>query len=390
MKTVKINDRCKYSHFENGKGGAEFFFVFEAEESRAFSDALSQMSEDVSNVLAQLGLGEKTTTFCRFYLSDVANQRDKLTGSELFRKTTSGAYSVIEQSPLGVGKLTLLLYHITGASFSHQQFDKAGCGWKNDLKVTGKNYTQYWSGNYISDEKFDSYVQTDGIFNHYVDFLDAKGMTLFDHCVRTWIYVRDIDNHYAGMVESRKEFFDKHGLTADTHYIASTGIEARLNNVGTLVSMDALAIDGIVPEQVTQMEALDHLNPTHEYGVTFERGTKITYGDREHFYISGTASIDKCGEVVHVGDIEKQTYRTLENINALLNPHGADLSDMAYLIVYLRNITDEKKVIELLNKEVGEAIPKVIVNGAVCRPTWLIEIEGVGVKAAETDFPIFA
>ena len=94
--------------------------------------------------------------------------------------------------------------------------------------------------------------------------------------------------------------------------------------------------------------------------------------------------------MVHVGDIEKQTYRTLENINALLNPHGANLSDMAYLIVYLRNITDEKKVIELLNKEVGEGIPKVIVNGAVCRPPWLIEIEGVGVKRAETSYPDFA
>ena len=260
MKTVKINERCKYSHFENDKGASEFFFVFEADQSSTFSDALVQMSEDVSTVLSQLGLGEETTTLTRFYLSDVANQRDELIASDLFKKTTSGAYSVIEQSPLGAGKLTLLLYHIAGDSFSHQQFPKETCGWKNDVKVTGKNYTQYWSGNYISDEKFDSYIQTDGIFNNYVEFLKGKNMNLFDNCVRTWIYVRDIDNHYAGMVESRKEFFDKHGLTADTHYIASTGIEARLNNVGTLVSMDALAIDGIVPEQVTQMEALEHLN----------------------------------------------------------------------------------------------------------------------------------
>ncbi len=390
MKTVKINERCKYSQFENDKGATEFFFVFEADPDCTFSDALVQINQDITSTLNSLNLGEKTTIQTRFYLSDVANQRDQLINSELFKSVTSGAYSLVEQSPLGVGKLTVLLYHISGDSITHEQLPKESCGWKNDVKVTGKNYTQYWSGNYISDEKFDSYVQTDGIFKNYEKFLSQKNMNLFDNCVRTWIYVRDIDNHYAGMVESRKEFFDKHGLTADTHYIASTGIEARLNNVGTLVSMDALAIDGIVPEQVTQMEALEHLNPTHEYGVTFERGTKISYGDREHFYISGTASIDKFGEVVHVGDIEKQTYRTLENINALLNPHGANLSDMAYLIVYLRNITDEKKVIELLNKKVGEEIPKVIVNGAVCRPTWLIEIEGVGVKSAKTDFPDFA
>ncbi|MFN2115781.1 MAG: sugar phosphate nucleotidyltransferase, partial [Anaerolineae bacterium] len=53
---------------------------------------------------------------------------------------------------------------------------------------------------------------------------------------------------------------------------------------------------------------------TIDYGVTFERGIRIRFGDRSHLHISGTASIDKCGEIVHPGDILKQTERTVANI----------------------------------------------------------------------------
>ena len=37
--------------------------------------------------------------------------------------------------------------------------------------------------------------------------------------------IENIDGNYKGVVEARREFFAEHGLTPDTHFIASTGIE---------------------------------------------------------------------------------------------------------------------------------------------------------------------
>jgi len=390
MEFIKINERCKCTLFTAIDGASEYSAVIESNQGDTFADELVQLLEDVTVMQKQFGLDEDTLVFARFYLSDIANQREELQTSKLYQSCNSCAHSIIQQSPLCAGRISLLLYFVKGDTVGREPVSVGDNEWRNGIKLCCENYTQYWTGNYAGLKVFDSYKQTDEIFRSYNTFLDQLGVTLYDNVVRTWIYVRDIDNHYAGMVEARKEFFDLHGLTKDTHYIASTGIEARLKDTDTLVSMDALAVDGIVPEQVVQMEALENLNPTHEYGVTFERGTKVIYGDREHYYISGTASIDKKGDVVYLGDVEKQAHRTIDNIEALLTPHGACLEDMAYLIVYLRNITQVGRVEQILRERVGHDIPLVVVQGAVCRPTWLIEIEGVAIRAVNTSFPIFA
>ena len=93
---------------------------------------------------------------------------------------------------------------------------------------------------------------------------------------------------------------------------------------------------GIEEHDKTYLKALDHLNPTHEYGVAFERGTRISL-DQQLFLISGTASIDRHGNVVYMGDVMRQADRLLENIDALLHDCGASLDDMQYFIVYHAN-----------------------------------------------------
>lgn len=384
-----LNKRCKYSSFKSDEGASEYFAVIESDGTEPFLSQLDTMYEDLKEALVELNITEKSLVFTRFYLSDIANQNETLIESKLYSICSDSACSIIQQSPLGVGEITLLLYFIDGDSFTKEVVTKDDGLWHSDIKLEGVSYTQYWSANYVGGDVFDSYKQTDEIFNSYISFLKNNNITVYDNVMRTWIYVRDIDNHYAGMVEARKELFERCGLTHETHYIASTGIEARLKDTNTLVSMDALAVDGIVPKQVVQLEALENLNPTHEYGVTFERGTKLIYGDREHYYISGTASIDKHGDVVFVGDVVKQTDRALDNIEALLNPHAVNLSDMAYLIVYIRNVTQEVKVLETIRNRVGDDVPIVLVHGAVCRPAWLVEIEGVAIRRSNSEFPNF-
>ena len=191
--------------------------------------------------------------------------------------------------------------------------------------------------------------------------------------------MRDVDTQYAGMVRARRENFVEQGLTPDTHFIASTGIGGSPADTRALVQLGTYALVGFQPAQQRYLYAKTHLNSTYEYGVTFERGTLMEYGDRQHVYISGTASINNKGEVVHVGDIVRQTERMWENVGALLAEAGSGFDDIAHLIVYLRDISDYDIVRELFCQRFPE-VPCVITLAPVCRPTWLIEMECVAIK----------
>lgn len=60
--------------------------------------------------------------------------------------------------------------------------------------------------------------------------------------------------------------------------------------------LDAFAVAGLKPGQIKYLYARTHLNPTYEYGVSFERGTAVDYDDRRQVLISGTASINNRGK----------------------------------------------------------------------------------------------
>jgi enamine deaminase RidA (YjgF/YER057c/UK114 family) len=192
--------------------------------------------------------------------------------------------------------------------------------------------------------------------------------------------VQNVDVNYGGVVKARRENFIGQGLTEHTHYIASTGIEGRDANPAIQVLMDAYAVDGLAEQQIKYLHALTHLNPTYEYGVTFERGVSIEYGDRKQLYISGTASINNKGLVLHAGNVTAQTQRVWENVEKLLEEGGAAFCDVMQMIVYLRDISDYRTVSRLFNERFPE-IPKHYVLAPVCRSSWLIEMECIATKA---------
>ena len=142
--------------------------------------------------------------------------------------------------------------------------------------------------------------------------------------------------------------------------------------------MDAYAVQGLLPEQIRYLKASDHLSPTALYGVTFERGTAVTYGDRKQVLISGTASIDAAGQVVHPGDPIRQTGRLLENVGALLAEAGACLGDVQMAVVYLRDTADYARVRSEIERRCPDLRP-LYVLAPVCRPAWLVEMECLAV-----------
>ncbi len=292
--------------------------------------------------------------WCKIFLSDAQNQHTQFVESELYQEILSEAAStIVEQAPADGSKIALLVKTSTEpAPYIFQS-----------MRLT-EGETRGTS----------SYLQTMMLFEKYVRWLKEHNLRLDTHCVRTWIYVNDIDNNYAGAVKARNDIFSQHGLTIDTHFIASTGIGGASHIQSAQVAIDFLTYPNIKESDKTYLKALDHLNPTHEYGVAFERGTKLSLSDKTIFYISGTASIDRHGHVIYLRDISRQTKRLLENIGALLKDGGATMHDIQYFIVYLRDTSDYEQVETYMQQNYPD-IPHVIVHGKVCRPEWLVEME---------------
>lgn len=306
--------------------------------------------------------------FRRFFVSDAANQGELL--SNALSNEEPVATSVVEQAPLNGTKIALWAYFV----------ENIACQQLPNGLTTAKHgeYNHYWGGTRTLKEG-DSEQQTYQLLNEYAHQLEAEGMTLEHDCIRTWFMVQNVDANYAGMVKGRNDIFDQHNLVPENHFITSTGIGGRTADCSELVQINTYAVKGLKDEQIKFLYAKDYLNSTAEYGVRFERGTYVDYGDRRQVFISGTASIDNKGNVVHVGDIEKQVYRMWENVEALLNEGGMGFEDIGQMLVYLRDPADYSLVNRLFEEKFPNT-PKVIVLAPVCRPTWLIEMECMGVK----------
>ncbi len=305
--------------------------------------------------------------FKRYFLSDATNQ------VPLIQQEDTCTISYIQQPPLDGSKIAIWLYLQKGTEVSQMN---------GSTVVTHNGYQHIWTMGLLDTSCDTSYMQSWNTLLAYINTLKLFNATLEANCIRTWFFVRDVDTQYGGLVKSRRECFMEQGLTPETHYIASTGIGGTPANPKALVQLGSYAMTGFQPQQQRYLYALTHLNRTIEYGVTFERGTLMQYGDRNHIYISGTASINNKGEVVHVGNIEKQTYRMWENVEALLNEGGMSYDDVMQIVVYLRDLADYDLVKRLFDQKFPN-MPLVITLAPVCRPTWLIEMECVAVQKTD-------
>lgn len=304
----------------------------------------------------------------RYFLSDSANQANHL--QALLIENSDCALSIVEQPPLDGTKVALWVYlqtNVQTRTLPH-----------GDYEVSHGGYRHIWSATNFNKASKSEY-QTRLLLNDYVMRLAEQGCTLADNCIRTWFFVQNVDVNYAGVVKARNEVFLTQNLTENTHFIASTGIAGRHANPEVLVQMDAYAIDGIQKEQIHYLYAPTHLNPTYEYGVSFERGAYIDYGDRRHVFISGTASINNRGEIMYPGDVRQQTQRMWENVETLLAEAECTFEHVGHLIVYLRDIADYAIVNEMF-EERFPTVPKVYLLAPVCRPGWLVEMECMAVK----------
>lgn len=329
------------------------YHIINASRGLSFTAQLSEVDRVLRVWLGEEEKRGRRLVYCKVFLSDILNQYQSFIDSSLYREVLEPVNStIVGQTPAAGTKIAMLA---SSAAMSEMLF--------HPLRLTeAEAFGQ------------SSYLQTLLLFDRYLKLMAPSHLAMKDHLVRTWIYVADIDVNYEGVVRARNDVFRRYGLTADTHYVASTGIGGYTSTRHATVGIDFLTCPTARPADFFYLQALDHLNPTHDYGVAFERGTRLQLGGGQQFYISGTASIDRHGNILYPGDVLRQTQRLLENIGALLANGGARWENVNYFIVYLRDFSDFTVVNEYLSDRFP-CVPFIILHAKVCRPGWLIEME---------------
>jgi enamine deaminase RidA (YjgF/YER057c/UK114 family) len=138
-------------------------------------------------------------------------------------------------------------------------------------------------------------------------------------------------------------------------------------------------------ENPLQTSAFNYSKSFSAKSPKFSRAIAEVIGDYVTTWISGTASIVN-SESVHLGDIEKQTEQTIDNIQNLISPEnfathgvpetGAQLGDLAKVRVYVKRPEDYEKCRAICERRFGN-LPTIYALADVCRSDLLVEIEGV-------------
>lgn len=355
-------------------GGLPEASLFIYPSASLFEDAAAETMTALESMYAHESLRGMDPVFMRWFLSDITNQAAAVPehSGEPFGECCP--ISVVGQPPLGHGKAVLWVHMKGGIAHGPYLISSSAQANSYGLVEFTDGILEVRCANTRSGHSRDSYAETGDLLSGYGLTLNLFQLFLEKNCVRTWFFVRDIDTNYAGMVRARNETFDRHGLTSDTHYIASTGIGADMPSADKTVSLDALAIRGNPAPEIHYLYAPTHMNRTSDYGVAFERGTVVDTPGKRRVYISGTASIDNKGRIVHPGDARRQLGRMSDNIDALLREAGCSRRDLIYGILYVRDPTDASAAREHMDHEYP-GLPCAVVLAPVCRPGWLVEME---------------
>jgi enamine deaminase RidA (YjgF/YER057c/UK114 family) len=252
-----------------------------------------------------------------------------------------------------------------------------------------------------SSESGSVYDRSRAAFEQLARAVNSQGLA-FDRVIRTWLYLGDIvgpegeTQRYMELNRARTDCFRGiefgKGMTLPGRdrpiYPASTGI----GTDGRDIVMSCIALSTpredvrvVALENPQQVSAFDYGSRYGEKSPKFARAMAVTQGPCAIIYVSGTASITD-SETRHVGDVEGQTWLTLDNIAALISEQnlgahglpgmGATLDDMALVRVYVKRAGDYAKVKAVCDVRLGE-LPSIYAVGDVCRHELLVEIEGI-------------
>ncbi len=371
-----------------GPEADEFFFLCAPASSAA--DDIAAQTESVyrllDDALRAAGGGTRhvvhETIFFRNIRKDLAAFRRvrRRMLAELSCRSCRPASTWIGQPPLNEReRLELSAFAVIprqrGSKFGHTVWNKPPCTCVTSrfatraVRVGTQEYL--YAGNIFGADG-NAFEEASSMFRTAQEVLGAEGLT-FQHVVRTWIHLRDIERDYAELNRARREFFGRAGITL---HPASTGIEGAPFPVRHNFSMSLYAIKSPGPLEVALMTT-PTLNEAWMYGSDFSRGLKVVEANKVALYVSGTASVDEEGRTAHVGDFEGQVDRMITNVATLLSAQNASLRDLVTAITYLKSPGDAARLREIFRARGVEGFPNALVKAAVCRPNLLCEMEAI-------------
>jgi chorismate lyase/3-hydroxybenzoate synthase len=196
------------------------------------------------------------------------------------------------------------------------------------------------------------------------------------HLLRVWNYLDHINagegdaERYRRFCSARARSMAAHGLV---RYPAATAIGPRGTPGRLQVYALSACADGHVLENPRQVSAWQY---PRQYGPTapsFARAMLLPQGG---LAISGTAAV--IGHASHhVGDVTAQVEEAVANLRALLERAGLPEFDaLSPLKVYVRHPEDVDAVSAALARHLDPSVPRILLQGDICRSELLVEIDG--------------
>ena len=345
----------------------------------AFGSQARSMYDQLLAGLRSSGATPRDVVVEKVFLSSLASQvaAARALRSDFYAQVAGGAPPVtfVQQPPAAPGQLcevqALVLLPAGNARFHSRRIEGLPAEASGRIVEAGGARQLFVAGicGGLEGDGLGFPAQARSMFERGETCLQGEGLSFRD-VVRTWIYVANIDRDYAAMNVARRELYTSWGVSPPP---ASTGIRGGPYPPDRGCGLDLRAVTGA--RSVRPLHA-PTMNEAPSYGCDFSRGTRVDFEDRAHLYVSGTASIDGAGLVVHPGDITGQANRMLVNVEELLASQGATFQDVVSAITYLKQPDSLDAFLTVATRRgFPEEVPNTICVADICRPDWLCEIE---------------
>jgi chorismate lyase/3-hydroxybenzoate synthase len=164
---------------------------------------------------------------------------------------------------------------------------------------------------------------------------------------------------------------------------AATAIGAPSSEHALQVYFLAGALPGLDVENPRQVSAWRYPRQYGPRSPLFSRGTILMVNGSRQFLISGTASV-LGHQTHHENQVANQLSESLRNVRSLLGEgrrlmgdSHARLDREGALKVYIRDAEDFEVIRETLEAEAPAEIPRIYLQGDICRENLLTEIDGI-------------
>jgi chorismate lyase/3-hydroxybenzoate synthase len=164
---------------------------------------------------------------------------------------------------------------------------------------------------------------------------------------------------------------------------AATGIGTSIEESALQVYFLAGALPGLDVENPRQVSAWRYPRRYGPKSPLFSRATIMRMNGSSQYLISGTASIIG-HQTHHENQVSNQLLESLRNVQSLLQEGRrlmggmqAKLDGNGILKVYIRHPADFEQIRQTLEAAAPPEIPRIYLNGDICRASLLTEIDGI-------------